>query len=403
MNERELTSRLEQAVPEVPVMFHNAMLGAFAQIQEQEEQEKKQAQESRIVRLPAPRLKKRTAAIILIAALLMATVAVAATLMPRLLTVFWGENVTMRDDFLGMIQYNVAEEMVGDSRVRIEEVVYDGVSLYVTWSIRNMTVDKMIGDPKEDRLLDGDEYAMVISWDGGFWTDSLWINGHEIDMPSMSGGMMYGGDEPGEVVFTELYRLDQEDVILGERTRVAMPIGENQHWTYETLQSMPRLEDGTRSEPEEGCLVFYLNSNVENVTRLGSGEHVLWDDGTEVWVESAIFTPIKLYMAISYNVPEQLVEEKLESNRDALEWGNEEIWWDISALDATSWVYDLMLVDGQGRKVDAQMDFGDGLWSHGSSFADFVFPYMETYPSPLYIAPVVNGEADMTRKVLVRE
>lgn len=394
MNEREWSDRLEQAVPEVPQVFHNAMLGAFAQMAEEE-------QKSKMVKLPGRSLKRRTAAAILIAALLAATVAVAAALTPRVLTIFWGEQVSMREDFPEMVQYDVAEEMVGDCRVRIDEVVYDGVSLYVDYSIRNMTVEEMIGDPGEGRMLNMEEMEMLSQWEAGFWRSSLWINGQEIDMPNMSSGFMYGGDEPGEVLFSELYRLDQEGLVLSGLTRVAMPIGEKQ--PFEKMMEMPRAEDGTMVEPDVGCLVFYVNSDVQGVTRVENGPHSIWEDGTEVWLESAVFTPIKLYMAIGYQIPQEAIEAKLEDNRSILEWGDETMWYSVSAIDASPWVYDMMLVDGQGNAVDVRMDFADGFWSHGPVSSDYVFPYMEAYPSPLYLAPVENGVADMSRKVLVRE
>ena len=43
----------------------------------------------------------------------------------------------------------------------------------------------------------------------GWWTDNLWINGQNVDMPGLSGGETWAGDENGEIVVSEMYRLDQ--------------------------------------------------------------------------------------------------------------------------------------------------------------------------------------------------
>lgn len=74
MNEYEPIERLEEAVQDVSPVFHNAMLGVFAQIQEQE------AKNSSIVKKARSRFTMRTAAIIFIGALFMIGVVMVASL-----------------------------------------------------------------------------------------------------------------------------------------------------------------------------------------------------------------------------------------------------------------------------------------------------------------------------------
>lgn len=402
MNEHELIDRLEEAVQDVPPIFHNAMLGAFAQIQEQE------AQESNIVKHAPAVFKKRTAAVILIAALLMVGVAVAAALMPTILTTFWGNDVTMREDFPSRVQSDVTEVMIGDCRVRIEEAVYDGVSLYVTYSVRNMSVDHMMGThfqeaPEGVRQLVEKDYEEIRSWEAGYWHDGLWINGKDTDMPETD-IIELGGDEPGEYMVSNMYHIGLVGIVLDGEARISLPIGKKQVWDYETYQTLPRDEDGGIKEPEEGCVTFYVNSEGLDVERVKDGPVSTWADGTEIWTAEATFTPIKLYLTLNYHVPDELIEAYRE------EMGSDGFYYDgklvylYSALDVTEdWISSFTLVDAEGKPVNAKSNNYDGCYGMGDTMCQYIFPYMDEYPSPLYVAPLLNGAPDMARKVLVRE
>ena len=400
MNEHELIDRLEEAVQDVPPIFHNAMLDAFAQIREQEAQD--------TVRQTHTGFRKRTAAIILIAALLMVGGAVAAALMPKILTTFWGQDVTMRDDFPGRVQSDVTEVMIGDCRVRIEEAVYDGVSLYVTYSVRNMSVDRMMGThfreaPEGVRQLVDEDWEEIRSWEAGYWSDRLWINGKDTDMPETS-VIELGGDEPGEYVVSNMYHIGLMGIVLDGEARISLPIGKKQVWDYETYQTLPKDEDGGVLEPEEGCVAFYVSAEGLDVERVKDGPVSTWPDGTEIWTAEATFTPIKLYLTLNYHVPDELIQ----AYRD--EMGSDGFYYDgrlvylYSALDvAEDWIYDLVLTDEQGSLIDARPSNYDGYNGSGDTVCNYIFPYMDEYPSPLYVAPLVDGKPDMSRKVLVRE
>lgn len=409
MNEREWTDRLEQAVPEVPSVFHNAMLGAFAQIQEQEAQERQPEQEHKIVELPRPGIKKRTAAIILIAALLMASVAVAAAFVPRILSTFWGDDVTMREDFPGRVKNDVAEITVGDCRVRIEEAVYDGMALYVTYTIRNMTVDRMMGERDPDDPLNETRYLMErdyeerYTWDAYWWRDCLWLNGVDTDIPETD---MWeeGGDEPGEYICFLKYNLSTIDVQLSGNTRVALPFGRDQHWNYEIFQTLPKDENGGALEPDDGCIVFYIDADVPGLERVENGPVSTWPDGTTIWTKEALFTPVKLYLTLNFNVPDELIDAYKEEMGSDGYYEDGVLMYEYNAIDIVSdWVHELALVDEQGNLIDAHPNNFDGIAGWGTTVCRYVFPYMEDYPSPLYVAPVENGKPDVSRKVLIRE
>lgn len=402
MNERELMERLEDAMPDVPTVFHNAMLGAFAQIQEQE------ATQSHVVTLPRPGIRKRAAALILIAALLMAGVALATAFAPRVLSLFWGSDLAMREDFPSRVQQDVTEVMVGDCRVRIEEAVYDGVSLYVTYSIRNMTVDRMMGTqfrdaPEGQRQLTEEDFIEIRSWEAGDWHDGLWLNGKDTDMPETA-VMEMGGDEPGEIVVSSMYHLGLSGIVLEGNTRVSLPIGKRQVWTYETYPTLPRDEEGGLLEPEEGCVSFYVSAEGLPVERVTDGPVSLWPDGTEVWTAEAVFTPVKLYLTLNYRVPDELIEAYKEAMGSDGFYYEGRLVYAYSALDiADEWIGSFVLADENGQPVDAKSGHYDGCYGMGDTMFRYIFPYMDEYPSPLYVAPLVNGQPDMTRRVLVRE
>ena len=70
-----------------------------------------------------------------------------------------------------------------------------------------------------------------------------------------------------------------------------------------------------------------------------------------------------------------------------------------------SWIYALQLTDGDGMPVDfGAADNGYfGCQGWGSTEALFTFPYMETYPEIMYLAPLGDdGAPDMTQAVRVK-
>ena len=390
MNERELVDRLEEAVPNVPSVFHNAMLGAFAQIQEQEDKER------RVIELPRPRLKKRTAAIILIAALLMASVALAAALMvPRVIDRFYGKDVAMREDFPSLAQNDVVEKDIGNCHVRLEEVVYDGVTLYFSYSVRNMAVDHLMGttdpdDPPGTRryLSFEEEEQEIYTWDAYLWRDSMWINGEEVDISAATFDMD-GGDEPGEYLSYHIYRLDLFGVELSGLTRVTLPIGYDLRKDYERGW-IPPDENGHIPEPEgDAALTFYLDADIKGLERVKDGPVSIWPDGTRAHIVQASFTPFRLYLSMSCEPSDEARQAYPEDTP---------IYSIVSEI-----VRDMALVDASGTPVQSD-DHREGMsWGleDGTSYLEFA--YQDEYPSPLYLAPLVNGEPDMSRKVLVRE
>ncbi len=412
MNDEQLKKALDQDMPPVPDSFHSAMLSAFAKINEENQTSAESISAPPVPEHPqrrqAPqrRFSRRSLTVLLVAALLTASVALAAALNSDLLASFWGRNAPISEQFPSLIRQNLAEVWYGDIRVRVDAAAYDGVSLYVEYSIRNTACDQLLGDPvdrngeaAEKRSLRRQDLEEYSTWDVGWWRDCFWINGKEMDMPNMSEGSTFGGDEPGEIVWRELYRLDQENIYLSGVTRVALPIGKDPHYPVEFWRARMTGDDyGPEPENCEGIVAFYLDADdLRGVSHVTSGPVSTFPDGTRVWLTQADFTPVKLYVTLSYEVlPEQL-ELYRQTSPEA-----DEPWFGPMVL-AESWAYALALVDENGQIVFPEMGYGDGEWGMGDTQIYYVFPYTEAYPSPLYVAPVENGVADMSRRVLIRE
>ena len=70
------------------------------------------------------------------------------------------------------------------------------------------------------------------------------------------------------------------------------------------------------------------------------------------------------------------------------------------------WASGLTLVDGDGKEVFPGMQeeygFVYGCNGYGDNWAEYLFPYRESYPAEMWLAPMENGTADMTKAVRVR-
>ena len=311
MTDEQMKKLLEEDTGEVPERFHQAMLVAFGQIEDEpfdgtelpisvEAAEK--PRRPRHVPRQGGRFR-RMMLVMLITLGLLGGLAVATTANPRLLEVFWGKDFEPSAQASAYIARDLAEVETNGYRVRVEEAVYDGMTLYVRYSIRDMSCDHLLGETNVDtgrRMLNEQEITAFDHAPVGWWTDNLWINGQNVDMPGLSGGETWAGDENGEIVVSEMYRLDQVGVFLSGDVQIDLPIGEKQHYDYEMWQSMLK-EDGTFRKPDAGLVSFTLNCDAP-VTHYADGERVILPDGTAAWVESADDTPVKLYVTVRFEI-----------------------------------------------------------------------------------------------------
>lgn len=328
---------------------------------------------------------------------LLGGLAVATTANPRLLEVFWGKDFEPSAQASAYIAHDLAEVETNGYRVRVEEAVYDGMTLYVRYSIRDMSCDHLLGETNVDtgrRMLNEQEITAFDHAPVGWWTDNLWLNGQNVDMPGLSGGETWAGDENGEIVVSEMYRLDQVGVFLSGDVQIDLPIGEKQHYDYETWQSMLK-EDGTFRKPDAGLVSFTLNCDAP-VTHYADGERVILPDGTAAWVESADDTPVKLYVTVRFEISDAQRKAFRAENGEGYVFpdGTMMPFDDVDMVG--SWVYGLTLVDADGKPLRASLGYGEGNWGVGSGVADYVFSHEDAYPEQVYLAPQTGEDsADM--------
>lgn len=130
-----------------------------------------------------------------------------------------------------------------------------------------------------------------------------------------------------------------------------------------------------------------------------------------MWAGDATFTPLKLYVTLRYTIPQSLLDAYCEkAGADGVYTEDHVLIVPYTAFDVTEdWANCYTLIDADGRAVSDPDTLYEEWWGGGatdklSGMAFYVFPYMEEYPSPLYIAPYnpSTQEADLARKVLIR-
>lgn len=405
MTDEQMKKLLEEDTGEVPERFHQASLAAFGQIEDEpfdgtelpisvEAAEK--PRRPRHVPRQGGRFR-RMMLVMLITLGLLGGLAVATTANPRLLEVFWGKDFEPSAQASAYIAHDLAEVETNGYRVRVEEAVYDGMTLYVRYSIRDMSCDHLLGETNVDtgrRMLNEQEITAFDHAPVGWWTDNLWINGQNVDMPGLSGGETWAGDENGEIVVSEMYRLDQVGVFLSGDVQIDLPIGEKQHYDYEMWQSMLK-EDGTFRKPDAGLVSFTLNCDAP-VTHYADGERVILPDGTAAWVESADDTPVKLYVTVRFEISDAQREAFRAENGEGYVFPDGTVMPFDDVDMVGSWVYGLTLVDADGKPLRASLGYGEGNWGVGSGVADYVFSHEDAYPEQVYLAPQTGEDsADM--------
>ena len=394
MKKFELHTQLEAAIPEASPLFGRAVRETLAALERQEMQTPKATPARPIV------TKRRALVFVLAAILALAAVAAAATLLFR--NVFY---VTMGDtpkNAASITRYNLATETVGNAEITIKEAAYDGMSLYVLYSIRDMTATESFGVRDEttgDFYLAYDAYDKIYDLGVGWWTDSLWIDGEDIDMPAMSGGEDLPGPENGEILYYMQYRLDQVGLYLkGNAVEIAMPIGERQ--PFESL-SVTR-DPFSIVKPDKGLVTFTLDcSSHGQVTTLTP--NLLTE--TPEWsakVTNAVFTPLQLYVTLDWAVNPDVMAAYIAENGDGY-YEDGIKYWDYGGLDVCGdQLQNLKLVDENGNPVFETMRGYYGCGGIGDTQAYYTFPYTEAYPKPLYLASETDGEFDMTRAIRIQ-
>ena len=386
MKINEFKNRLASVTPEVPEHFHNRVEMTLENIVTQEAQMKESTK--RAVRT-AGRFSRRTLAIALALILILAAAAFAATQWNIFGTISYltGEAPVKADEFM---MRDVYKETINNTVISIDEVGYDGRILLLQYSYHFLDVDKPFGISLRDKYGDnippeeleeqgGDPDKPVYGWGEeeiykeitahhvGRNSDSIWINGQEVNAPELSEEWMQGTKNPGEVICGLVWRVNYNGVVFDSPLEISFPIGgETFSFTYDVqdIQS------------------YVKTYHPERETVLPEGT---------VKVSEAAFTPLMTYITVETKAdPDALAKYMEDSDYEEL---------GISMF--YSWLCSLQLVDGEGNLIETE---GPGLESAGDDEGKFVFSYQENLPDELWLAPVYEEDqpADMTEAVLVR-
>ncbi len=396
MNSNEFKEKLTSVTPEVPEHFHNRVEMTLENIVTQEAQMKESTKQAIKT---AGRFSSRTVAIALAITLLVGAVAFAATQWNLFASIpFLTGNGTPKNAD-SVMQSNLYQGTVNNVEITVREAGYDGKTLLLQYSYRMLDVDQTFG--KEGITTDDEQ--LLYNHNVGWWIDHIWFNGKCMDMPNNSGGLKVGSDVPGEIIVTEYWRLDNEGFSLNGPVQISLPIGERQELAEYNKKNHPEKYDdnGTLKLPDKGMVTFTYDAKdiLAQVTMIHPKEEKVLPDVT-VKVSEAAFSPLMTYITLDLKVnPESLAAFIAENGEGAT---NElgEIMWPYGGMDVFGdWVMSLELVDGSGQIVFPE-HYGQNGYNNES--AEFLYPYLENIPAELYLAPIIDGVADMNQAILVK-
>lgn len=274
----------------------------------------------------------------------------------------------------GVMQGNLHQETVNGVEISVQELGYDGRTLWLAIAYHLPETEGQ-GEP-EERLS-----ARSVGW----WLDTLWVNGRQVSIPSGSFIQTEETDTTGQLMQYAWFRLDNENVFLDGETEIALPIGDNQPVSsYYPAQEHPEHfdADGGLMKPEKGLVTFSFTPNVLDVTAEHPQVSAVLPMST-VQTKESVFSPILTYITLSV--------EAAENSDEAI-------------LD---WLWSLTLVDENGTPLFPDLEkeytgFQYGLNDYADSTASYLFPCRDSWPTTLYLAPAVDGTADMTQAVKVK-
>ena len=405
MTKRKYAELAERMIPETPAAFKQAMRQTLDEIV-----------------LTAPKEetnemnigfgKRRALVIALAVILLIATVAVAATQWHIFdtLSFMTGSAPKNADQ---VMQANLYQTTVNDVEITIKEAGYDGKTLFIQYSYRMKDVDRCLGLFAEeykgtvDYGMEGigeDDMRLLYDRNVGWWIDHLWIDGKSVDMPNNSGATTSGSATPGEIVQTEYWRLDNEDVQLSGKVSISLPIGERQSVTefYGREDSEKYGEDGTLLPPEKGLVTFTLDtSDILSRVRYEYPNVPARGENVTAQVSEVCYSPLMTYITLKLEGDaDAIAAYKAEHGEGFMSEDGKTMLWEYGGMEVFDrWIGSLELVDGEGRRLFPGMYGNNG---YGNEWAEFVYPYIDDMPQELYLAPFADGTADMTQAVKVK-
>ena len=381
--------RLLGSFPQTPLRVSYAVQRALGQVHQEVQPEPPKRY--------ARRLSFGTVALIV---LLLATIAVAATLLSH--NVFDLTLGATPQSATSMIQRDLAKQSFGECDVEVKEAAYDGMSLYIVYSIRDRNATQPLGDAGDDgvRYVSSDRMEAMERDDIGWWTDHLWIDGKCVDMPNMSSGVTIGSETPGELLYYVLYRLDQSNVVLdGKSVEIALPIGKRQ------TELVKSAFNGSFEKPKDGLVTFRMDCSVRDGVTTAQPNITLELPAFSAKVSEVVYTPIQLYVTVQTHEEQAAMDAYIAEHGEGYYDAEGKLISAYTELDLTAdWAANLLLVDKNGKPVLDAMEGMYGYQGMDGEHVWYTFPSMEKYPEEMYLAPLSqDGETcAMTEAVRVK-
>ena len=120
----------------------------------------------------------------------------------------------------------------------------------------------------------------------------------------------------------------------------------------------------------------------------------------ESLITDLLFTPLMTYITLDLKVNPDVMAAYIQENGAGHKDDNGQVIFPFGGMDVFGdWVTSLELVDGDGTILFPGHHGQNG---YGNEWAEFLYPYIETIPNALYLAPVKDGTADMTQAVQIK-
>ena len=411
MTNNEFRKQFISAAPDVPEHFHLRVEKTLEDIITQEAQMKESTKQA--IRT-AGRFSRRTLVIVLVIVLALGAFALAATQWHIFdsisLSYLTGENPVNADS---VMQRDLYKETVNNTEISIQEVGYDGRILMVQYKYQFPDVDKAFGVTLRDRYGDnipedelkdagGDPDKPLPGWSDqekmyealnahnvGWWYDSIWINGEEVNAPEGSEQGMDGTAVPGEIICTLVWRLNNNGVIVNGPIEISLPIGD----TSDTELPLERDENGNNKKPEKGMITFTFDAgDIQSRVKTYHPDKETATPEVTAKVREAAFTPLMSYIYLDLQVNPDAMAAFIAENGEFVKDEDGTELWPYTPMDLFEhWVWSLELVDGSGNLIFPGQQ---GCEACGSDSADFIYPYLKELPDELYLAPVEMPETD---------
>ena len=416
MNSREFKEKLTSVTPDIPEHFHLRTERTLENIVLQEAQMKESTRKA--IRT-AGRYSTRTVILAAALAVMVCAVALAATQWHVFDSLSFMLGTTPPPAADSLMQRNLYQDTVNHVEITVREAGYDGRTLLLEYSYRMLDVDtpygvtagELFGEDLPEGLtadmyveaLKGDAQSDLQAHQVGWWIDNFWINGKAVDMPNNSGAVVTGSGVPGEIIHTEYWRLDNEGFSLNGPVQISLPIGERQNLADYSKKNHPEKydADGSLKLPEKGIVTFTYDAKdiLSQVNIIHPEEEKVLPDVTAK-VSEAAFSPLMTYITLDLKVNPDALAAFIAENGEGAKNEAGEVMWPYGGMDVfQDWVCSLELVDGQGKLVFPGHAGQNG---YGNEWAEFLYPYLETIPSELYLAPIEGGVADMTQAIVVK-